>query len=160
MSYQLQKEYLTDFGKSYSGPAQEATIYFQTPGPDQIDGPVENWLKGNMIKDAINSVVKAGGKPIKIQVYRDKSPTWYTKYHVVITAQVPAGMGQATMAFPIFWVAVMGFLLALSWINNQSIKAVRDIIWKLGGSASFILIALGLLLAFYAFSQSNKRKTS
>jgi hypothetical protein len=170
MSYHLIKSYVTNFGKSYSGPAQEATMYFQTWGPDQIEF-VDQWFGvqstvGSMVQEAISAVENKGGTPIQVQAYRDKSPTWYTKYRVVITAKVPAGMSQqASMGYsPAFWLAVMGLLLAISWMANKTLQSVRDLVWGPHGEGNFLgipwvgWVALAIVGAYALSQRSNRRK--
>jgi len=164
MAYKLQKDYTTDFGNSYNGAAQVATISFRT-GPEQISW-IDSWLKNNIVSEAVTAVKNQGGNVIRVQLFRDKSPTWYTKWQLLITAQSPADMSQARMAFPwAVWAAVVAAVLVVGWATNKVLESVEDVIWGSEGSSSLLgipwlgWVALAGIVAYAVLSPKRKEKS-
>lgn len=164
MEYSLKKDITTDFGKSYSGPAQTCVYRFQT-GPEQISF-VDNWVKDRYIKDSINAVQKNGGQAIRLRLYRDAAPTWVTNWRAEITATVPAGMAQGARMSG-FWAAVL-ILSVVSIVAYLLIKpvieSVTDLVWGPGESGASLFgipwVGWAVLagVTIYAFSR-RKRKS-
>jgi hypothetical protein len=164
MAYALYSDTTTDFGKSYSGAAEVATIKFDT-GPEQIDFLGDDDIRRDIINSVISGVQAKGGTVIRTQLYRDKSPTWETHWKLLITAKVPATVSQrAGMAnHPVFWAAVLAISLLVIWLINKTLESVADIIWGPGGGANFLGIPwLGwvALAGIGAYIWTQNRKTS
>lgn len=164
--YALRQDTTTSFGRSYSGPAQVAVVKFNT-GPEQTDF-MDNWYRDNLVDDAVNAVKDQGGDVIRVQLWRDKSPTFYTKWKVLITARVPQGAAApGKIGFPwLAWAVVVASILLVSWVTAKVLESVRDIIWGPGGGTKPILgipwlgwLGIGIV-AIYGFSEYKKWKSA
>jgi len=134
MGYSLVLDKTTDYGNGYSGPAEVATITFNT-GPEQLSF-IDSWLKNNIVSDARHAVEKEGGRVLRVQLYRDKSPVFVTKWKLLITACKPASLGQQANlgAVPLLaWAVIVGAILLVSWAVSKVLQGVSEIIWGPGG---------------------------
>ena len=103
MAYKLYKDHLYPGWQDYNGKAEVCHFEFKT-GPEwPFDWLGQSWYVNKMISSAKESVEDEGGTPLRLTVYRDKAPTWETRYQVVVIAH----------ASPLAWTLVIAGIFAL-----------------------------------------------
>ncbi len=150
--YKLIADSITEYGKTYNGPAEEVVFTFAA-GPEQLDF-VFNFLRDRYIADQAEALEDQGAHLVQVKVWRDISPTWKTLYRVALVADV---RGESKLASPFPWLAVIGVglvALVLYFLVKPVIESVTDLFWgregedggvPVGGLAIAAIVGLALM---------------
>lgn len=103
----------TDAASSYRGPAERAVGSFKGP-PEQL---APAGLMSQVLSLLVPSLRAEGADLLKMRVWADTSPTFYTRYRIELTAKEPMALaaqpGYAAQASPFPFLIVGAILLAL-----------------------------------------------
>lgn len=121
----LYHSYEAPQNKTYQGHVQRATFTFST-GPEQFDF-INNFFKDRYIDECVKAVYSQSpaDQVLKLEIYRDTSPTWKTPYELVITATDVTGN-------PLPWLLIIGVALALVivyFVIRPTLKSVQDLVY-------------------------------
>ena len=120
--YELIQETIYPWAYTFEGNAEVCTFEFKLT-PEQIPGT--EWLGQRIVDSFVSKLEKEGSRLLELRVYRDTTPTWWTNYHVEVTATA------SPLAWNLIIIGVLAVLFVVAIVF--AIKAVESLVYHRKG---------------------------